>query len=349
MNGTYSALLAIQRSPADDLDFILYTNANGTTRTSQLVQQAAAGIAISDRLGRSGSRPRIKRRSSPHRPSRSSFRIPPKTGAPVDTVTFGTQYLLGFGMSVLILMMVILYGQWIAMSVVEEKSSRVMEVVLNAASPLELLTGKVLGVGSVALLQYLALLATGLIALLVQGPVASVVLGEAGADVALPEGLSAGVLLVFGVYGVLGFLLYGVLYAAAGSLVSRQEDVQTVVMPLALISTAGYLIAVYGSIGLLDSSSAARGRSRPGAIPESVHDDQPRDEWHVVNPRVPAFDHPPGRRHRRRARDREPPLRGGCAAVRPEARGSIDASDGSPPRLSPPGRTAPAGFALRSG
>jgi ABC-2 type transport system permease protein len=51
---------------------------------------------------------------------------------------------------------------------------------------------------------------------------------------------------------VLGFLLYGVLYAAAGSLVSRQEDVQAAVMPLALVSTAAYLIAVYSATGLID-------------------------------------------------------------------------------------------------
>ena len=69
--------------------------------------------------------------------------------------------MLGFGMTILIFMMIILYGTWIAMSVVEEKSSRVMEVILNAATPFQLLTGKVLGVGAVALTQYVALLLTG--------------------------------------------------------------------------------------------------------------------------------------------------------------------------------------------
>jgi ABC-2 type transport system permease protein len=54
------------------------------------------------------------------------------------------------------------------------------------------------------------------------------------------------------VYGVLGFLLYAVLYAAAGSLVSRTEDVNAAVMPLTLVSTGGYLVAVYAATGLLD-------------------------------------------------------------------------------------------------
>ena len=53
-------------------------------------------------------------------------------------------------------------------------------------------------------------------------------------------------------YGVLGFLLYATLFAAAGSLVSRQEDVSAAVMPLTLLSTAGYIIGVYAATGLID-------------------------------------------------------------------------------------------------
>jgi ABC-2 type transport system permease protein len=149
-------------------------------------------------------------------------------------------------------MLIVLYGNWIAMSVVEEKSSRVMEVILNAATPLQLLCGKVLGVGAVALTQYAAILLAGAAAILAQGELARMVLGESSGGVGLPAGLTIGMLLLLGVFGVLGFLLYGVLYAAAGSLVSRQEDVQAAVMPLALVSTAGYLVAVYASMGLID-------------------------------------------------------------------------------------------------
>ncbi len=80
---------------------------------------------------------------------------------------------LAFGMTVLIFMIILMYGTWIAMSVVEEKSSRVMEVVLNAATPFQLLAGKVFGVGAVALTQYGAIVIAGGAALLLQGPVAN--------------------------------------------------------------------------------------------------------------------------------------------------------------------------------
>ena len=177
---------------------------------------------------------------------------PAKIGPTRGTTEMIGQDMLSFGMTILIFMMIIMYGTWVAMSVVEEKSSRVMEVILNAASPFQLLTGKVLGVGAVALTQYAALLLAGVVALLAQGLVASSVLGEANGAMALPAGLTLGFLLLFGIYGTLGFLLFAVLYAAAGSLVSRQEDVNTVVMPMTLVATLGYIVGVYAAMGLLD-------------------------------------------------------------------------------------------------
>ena len=249
--GRTNAVLAIERAGSGDLTFTLYTNDRGTSRTPQLIQQAATAVAVADRLDRLGVAPA----------SQASLFGPPayavKSSDPTqkeqtqDAAAMGSTYLLGFGMTVLIFMMVILYGNWVAMSVVEEKSSRVMEVILNAATPFQLLAGKVLGVGAAAGLQYLAILVAGAVALLLQDRVAAAVLGS-GAGVSLPEGLTVGLLVLFVVYGTLGFLLYAVLYAAAGSLVSRQEDVNAAVMPMTLVTLVGYMVAVYASTGLLD-------------------------------------------------------------------------------------------------
>jgi ABC-2 type transport system permease protein len=175
---------------------------------------------------------------------------PTRTEPTQDSAAMGSSYLLAFGITLLIFMMIVLYGNWVAMSVVEEKSSRVMEVILNAATPFELLGGKVLGVGAAAAIQYLAILIAGGLAIVLQGSIASVVLGAGG--VTLPEGLTIGLLVIFCLYGVLGFLLYAVLYAAAGSLVSRQEDVNGAVMPMTMITMVGYMVAVYAGTGLLD-------------------------------------------------------------------------------------------------
>jgi ABC-2 type transport system permease protein len=138
------------------------------------------------------------------------------------------------------------------MSVVEEKSSRVMEVILNAATPFQLLAGKVVGVGALALTQYVAVVLAGVVSLVLQAPIAERLLGADGAAVSLPAGLTPVMLGLLLLFGILGFGLYAVLYAAAGSLVSRQEDVSQAVMPMTLIATAGYLVATYTSTGLLD-------------------------------------------------------------------------------------------------
>jgi ABC-2 type transport system permease protein len=250
--GDYSALLGIARSTGGELDFTLFTNENSTGRTAQLVRQAANTIAIGDRLNRLEINPADQ--ASLFTPAQFgvAWPDPAKTEPTQDTVAMVSQDMLAFGMTILIFMIIIMYGNWIAMSVVEEKSSRVMEVVLNAATPFQLLAGKVFGVGSVAFTQYAAIVGAGILALLIQGPVASAVLGEAGTAAALPEGLTIELLLLFVVYGILGFLAYAVLYAAAASLVSRTEDVNMVVMPMTLVSTGGYLIGIYAAMGLLD-------------------------------------------------------------------------------------------------
>jgi ABC-2 type transport system permease protein len=251
VDGSLAAVLAIERSSDGELRFTLYSDDPSANRTALL---ATTTIAIADRLDRLGVDPAEQAGLFEPAHLTVSWPDPTRTGPGPDAAQTGTDYLLGFGLTILIFMLIVLYGNWIAMSVVEEKSSRVMEVILNAATPFQLLTGKVLGVGAVALTQYAALLAAGILALVVQGPLASAVLGEAGTETTLPAGLTIGMLLLLGVFGVLGFLLYGVLYAAAGSLVSRQEDVQAAVMPLALVSTVAYLVAIYSATGLLDIS-----------------------------------------------------------------------------------------------
>jgi ABC-2 type transport system permease protein len=251
----YSAALAIERAPDGSLAFTLYTNDPSTARVPALLRQAANAIAVADRLERLGIAP--AEQASLFNPA--SFAVawpdPSRTDPVRDTTTAVGQDMLSFGMTILIFMIIIMYGNWIAMSVVEEKASRVMEVVLNAATPFQLLAGKVFGVGAVAFAQYGAVVVAGVAAILAQGSIASIVLGESASAVELPQGLTPGLLLAFGVYGVLGFLLYASLYAAAGSLVSRQEDVNAAVMPMTLVSTAGYMIGVYSVTGLLDSKA----------------------------------------------------------------------------------------------
>ncbi|OZC52653.1 ABC transporter permease [Rhodococcus sp. WWJCD1] len=124
------------------------------------------------------------------------------------------------------------FGMYVAMGVVEEKSSRVVELLLSTVRPLQLLWGKILGIGAVGILQ-LALY------------------GIAGVG----AGLGTGVLTVTGAavsvfaatlaWFVLGFAFFAVLYAAGGSMVSRQEDVNSTTMPLLILIMAMFFAAFY--------------------------------------------------------------------------------------------------------
>ncbi len=252
-NGKLDVLVDIERGASGDLSFTIFVSDPGMSRTPDLVRQAATSIAIADRLARAGlTGSQQAQLFAP--PAVSVEAADPSKGSPGGNAVASdiSGFAVTFGLVMFLFLAVILYGTWVAMSVVEEKSNRVMEIILAAATPFQLLAGKVLGVGAAALLQYAAVLAAALLALVAEGQVATVVLGEASAF-SLPQGLTPGILFIFSIYFVLGFLLYAVLFAAAGSLVSRQEDVNQVITPMTLVSTAGYLIGLYASIGIVDA------------------------------------------------------------------------------------------------
>jgi ABC-2 type transport system permease protein len=131
---------------------------------------------------------------------------------------------------------IVTYGPLVATSVVEEKSTRVVEVLLSRLTAGQLLAGKVAGVGVAVFVQVVIVLG-GL-----AGALAATASLEVPASVwgALPVMLAA---------LVLGFALYAVLYAAAGSLVSRQEDVQQTTMPLMIPIFAAYFYASFTLAG----------------------------------------------------------------------------------------------------
>jgi len=128
-----------------------------------------------------------------------------------------------------------LFGQAVAQGVTEEKSSRVIELLLTTVRPRRLLTGKVLGIG---LLGLLLLLLPGAAAL-----AAGTLAGGSGLPTAAPQ-VAALMLLWF----VLGYVFYSVLFATVGALVSRQEDLQTAMLPVnALLIAAFYLALIVSS------------------------------------------------------------------------------------------------------
>lgn len=122
------------------------------------------------------------------------------------------------------------YGYWVAAGVVEEKASRVVEVVLSAIRPTQLLAGKVIGLGLLGLGNLLLIVAVGL--------------GAAGATGALTiDGTVLGAAVLALAWFVVGYAFYACAFAVAGALVSRQEDLQSTMTPLTLTILVSFFLS----------------------------------------------------------------------------------------------------------
>lgn len=144
--------------------------------------------------------------------------------------------IFAFFVTVVLFMSIVTYGSWILIGVIEEKTNRVVEVVLGTVRPHQLLTGKVLGIGVLGIAQVIVI---GVIAM------ALMPLQDA---FEIPS--AAGSVLAWAfVWYVLGFGFYAVAYAAAGSLVSRQEEAQNAAFPLTMMLMAAYFIASFSITG----------------------------------------------------------------------------------------------------
>jgi ABC-2 type transport system permease protein len=121
------------------------------------------------------------------------------------------------------------YGNMVAQGVVEEKATRIMEILLATIPPSRLLAGKVIGIGLVGLLQLTIVGAAALVAVHVTNVAAIPALGVASI---------VGDIFWF----LLGFLFYATAYAAVASLVSRQEEIQSAIAPISIFQIAGYLL-----------------------------------------------------------------------------------------------------------
>lgn len=137
---------------------------------------------------------------------------------------------LAFLGSLLLYIAIISSGYAIASGVVTEKNSRVVEIVLSAIRPSQLLAGKVLGVGLIGLMQIVIVVSAGL----------GVALATGSVDMPSTTGQTAALVTV---YFLLGYALFGMAFAGAASIVSRQEDIQSTTMPLMVILIGGYVLS----------------------------------------------------------------------------------------------------------
>ncbi|HET8861591.1 ABC transporter permease [Marivirga sp.] len=180
----------------------------------------------------------------------------------------GVAYGIAYAFSFLVYMFVLIYGTQIMQGVIEEKSSKIVEIIVSSVKPFQLMIGKVIGVASVGLLQFaiwvvlIFALSAGVFAIFDFNPAdmqtaqesMSGMNGNSSAQAAIMENSKVGEILnvvydipyayyisVFAFFFISGYLLYGALFAAVGSAVDNITDAQQFTMPITMPMIIGFL------------------------------------------------------------------------------------------------------------
>ncbi len=199
-----------------------------TNDTSSFIENGVLGASVSDALRRSALKSKGLKLDEIEA-ALQPVEVDPQSPLGKDAPNPQIMFFATFGMVMVLYMTVLLYGINVMRSILEEKTSRIMEVMLSTASAKEMMAGKILGVGAVGLTQ------VGIWALTAGILSAGTLVATAGM---LKNVLSIKLLVFFGIYFLLGYILYSALCAAIGSMVNSEQEAQqlqfVVMMPLIL-------------------------------------------------------------------------------------------------------------------
>ena len=150
------------------------------------------------------------------------------------------KYFFSFAIAFLLYTSILIYGQTVLRSVLEEKQTRVAEVVVSSVSTDTLLAGKVLGVGAVGLTQQILWVVMTLVLTRLREPVMRA-MHLPSAPIKIPS-ISPGVLALLMLFFLLGFILYSALFAAVGSMVNTDQEAQQAQQPFMLLLVATVIL-----------------------------------------------------------------------------------------------------------
>ena len=148
----------------------------------------------------------------------------------------GQTFVLGFVLLFFIYMTTLIYGLTVMRGVMEEKQSRIVEIMVSSVKPFQMLMGKLIGIGLVGLTQYAIWVSFALI--LTYGGV-HLFAGSRAVDM---PGLPPGLLICFVVYFILGYFLFATLYAIVGSIIASEDDAQQLMLPVTMLNVIPMMV-----------------------------------------------------------------------------------------------------------
>jgi ABC-2 type transport system permease protein len=229
-----NGFITIPKGALDD-GMILYRGDNASSEAVARVLRDAVRKVVQAQRGKDAGIDAGKLEAVLARPNFVSLHTDGKTEGASGMAAFVIAYMLAF----ILYMVITLYGVSVMRSVVQEKTSRVMELMVATIKPRSLMAGKILGVGAAGLVQIAIWLAMGAITLAYRDQILGA-FGVSGGGPALPPiGLSDLAIII--VYFILGFFFYASMYAAVGAMVSSEQDTQQVQMPVTMLLVIGVL------------------------------------------------------------------------------------------------------------
>jgi len=155
----------------------------------------------------------------------------------------GGTFIISFILALILYSTVIFYGQIILRGVIEEKSSRVVEIVLSSLRPFQLMAGKILGIAAVGFTQYAIWGLFGIAATRYSGKIVTRFF-PAAAGLRVPA-IPSYIFVYFIIFFILGYFLYATMYAGIGSMVNNEKEAQQLVMPVTMFLVIPIMLVMF--------------------------------------------------------------------------------------------------------
>jgi ABC-2 type transport system permease protein len=215
-NGEFDGLLVLPATLPDEGQAEYVSPNVSTFQMLSVLERSVNNVMVADRLTAAG--------LDPEAVGELTRRVDLKTmklGAKgQETHDQGQGFLISYVFMMIIYMTVLMYGIYVMRGVLEEKASHIVEVIISTVKPFELMLGKILGIGAVGLTQFLL---WSLMMVAISAPGAASAIGMGGLELPAVPAIQ---IIFFVVYFVLGFLLYGTLYAGIGAAFDTEQEAQ---------------------------------------------------------------------------------------------------------------------------
>mgnify|MGYP001813461743 FL=1 len=215
-DGEFDGLLVLPATLPDEGQAEYVSPNVSTFQMLSVLERSVNNVMVADRLTAAG--------LDPEAVGELTRRVDLKTmklGAKgQETHDQGQGFLISYVFMMIIYMTVLMYGIYVMRGVLEEKSSHIVEVIISTVKPFELMLGKILGIGAVGLTQFLL---WSLMMVAISAPGAASAIGMGGLELPAVPAIQ---IIFFVVYFVLGFLLYGTLYAGIGAAFDTEQEAQ---------------------------------------------------------------------------------------------------------------------------